>query len=66
VRKQIDDDLKRGFNFQSIVNKYAQNPVAGVQSGESEFALEGPCPKRLKDNSSSACAVSSKTPSRSR
>jgi foldase protein PrsA len=34
VRKQIDDDLKRGFNFQSIVNKYAQNPVAGVQSGE--------------------------------
>ena len=45
VRKQIDDDLKRGFNFQSIVNKYAQNPVAGVQSGETEFALEGPLPQ---------------------
>jgi hypothetical protein len=45
VRKQIDDDLKRGFNFQSIVNKYAQNPVAGVQSGESEFALEGQVPQ---------------------
>lgn len=44
VRQQIDDDLKRGFNFQSIVNKYSQNPVAGVQSGESEFALEGPIP----------------------
>ncbi|MCS7208132.1 MAG: SurA N-terminal domain-containing protein [Fimbriimonadales bacterium] len=44
VRKQIDDDLKRGFNFQSIVNKYSQNPVAGVQSGESEFALEGDVP----------------------
>jgi parvulin-like peptidyl-prolyl isomerase len=44
VRKQIDDDLKRGFNFQSIVNKYAQNPVAGVQSGDSEFALEGQVP----------------------
>jgi len=44
VRKQIDDDLKRGFNFQSIVNKYSQNPVAGVQSGESEFALEGQVP----------------------
>lgn len=45
VRKQIDDDLKRGFNFQSIVSKYAQNPVAGVQSGESEFALEGQVPQ---------------------
>jgi hypothetical protein len=45
VRKQIDDDLKRGFNFQSIVNKYAQNPVAGVQSGETEFALEGALPQ---------------------
>ncbi|MCX7992624.1 MAG: peptidyl-prolyl cis-trans isomerase [Fimbriimonadales bacterium] len=44
VRKQIDDDLKRGFNFQSIVNKYSQNPVAGVQSGETEFALEGQVP----------------------
>ncbi|MFQ3610605.1 MAG: peptidyl-prolyl cis-trans isomerase [Fimbriimonadales bacterium] len=41
VRKQIDDDLKRGFNFQSVVQKYAQNPVAGVQSGEAEFPLEG-------------------------
>jgi hypothetical protein len=45
VRKQIDDDLKRGFNFQSIVNKYAQNPVAGVRSGETEFALEGALPQ---------------------
>ncbi len=42
VRKQIDDDLERGFNFQSVVQKYAQNPVAGVQSGEIEFPLEGP------------------------
>ncbi len=42
VRKQIDEDLKRGFNFQSVVNKYAQNPVAGVQSGEIEFQMEGP------------------------
>jgi len=44
VLKQIDDDLKRGFNFQSIVNKYAQNPVAGVQSGEAELPLEGETP----------------------
>ncbi|MFN7017598.1 MAG: peptidyl-prolyl cis-trans isomerase [Fimbriimonadales bacterium] len=44
VRRQIDEDLKRGFNFQSIVNKYSQNPIAGVQSGENEFALEGPLP----------------------
>jgi len=44
VRQQIDNDLKRGFNFQSIVNKYSQNPVAGVQSGENEFALEGQLP----------------------
>lgn len=49
VRKQIDDDLKRGFNFQSIVNKYSQNPVAGVQSGETEFALEGDIPMNAPD-----------------
>lgn len=41
IRKQIDDDLKRGFNFQSIVTKYSQNPVAGVESGEAEYPLEG-------------------------
>lgn len=46
VRKQIDDDLKRGFNFQSIVAKYSQNPVAGIQSGEVEYALEGPVDSR--------------------
>ncbi len=44
VRQQIDNDLKRGFNFQSIVNKYSQNPVANVQSGENEFPLEGQLP----------------------
>lgn len=44
VRKQIDDDLKRGFNFQSVVNKYAQNPVANVQANQGEIALEGPLP----------------------
>lgn len=49
VRKQIDDDLKRGFNFQSIVSKYSQNPVAGVQSGETEFALEGDIPMNAPD-----------------
>lgn len=46
VRKQIDDDLKRGFNFQSIVTKYTQNPVEGVQAGEIEYALEGPVNER--------------------
>lgn len=49
VRKQIDEDLKRGFNFQSIVSKYSQNPVAGVQSGETEFALEGDIPMNAPD-----------------
>ncbi len=42
IRKQIDDDLKRGFSFQSIVQKYAQNPAANTQAGEGEIAIEGP------------------------
>lgn len=42
VRQQIDEDLKRGFNFRSIVQKYSQNPAAGVQSGETEITMEGP------------------------
>ncbi|GBC93257.1 Foldase protein PrsA [bacterium HR15] len=42
IRKQIDDDLKRGFSFQSIVQKYSQNPAAGIQAGETTIAIEGP------------------------
>lgn len=49
VRKQIDDDLKRGFNFQSIVNKYAQNPVSGVETNEGEIAIEGDLPQNPQE-----------------
>ncbi|MCS7300141.1 MAG: peptidyl-prolyl cis-trans isomerase [Fimbriimonadales bacterium] len=49
VRKQIDDDLKRGFNFQSLVSKYAQNPVAGVQANEGEIQLEGDLPQNPQE-----------------
>ncbi|GIV10086.1 MAG: putative peptidyl-prolyl cis-trans isomerase YacD [Fimbriimonadales bacterium] len=49
VRKQIDDDLKRGFNFQSVVNKYAQNPVAGVQANQGEIPLEGALPQNPQE-----------------
>ncbi|MDM7460390.1 MAG: peptidyl-prolyl cis-trans isomerase [bacterium] len=49
VRKQIDDDLQRGFNFQSVVNKYAQNPVAGVQANQGEIALEGALPENPQE-----------------
>ncbi len=44
VRRQIDEDLKRGFNFESVVNKYAQNPVQGVQANQGEIPLEGALP----------------------
>jgi hypothetical protein len=41
IRQQIDDDLKRGFSFQSIVQKYSQNPAAGIQANEGDVPLEG-------------------------
>ncbi len=41
IRKQIDDDLKRGFSFQSIVQKYSQNPAINTQAGETEIPIEG-------------------------
>ncbi len=42
ILQQIDEDLKRGFNFRTIAQKYEQNPAAGVQTGETEIQLEGP------------------------
>jgi foldase protein PrsA len=48
IRQQIDDDLKRGFSFQSIVQKYSQNPAAGIQAGETDIALEGPINARTQ------------------
>jgi len=48
IRQQIDDDLKRGFSFQSIVQKYSQNPAAGIRAGETDFAIEGPINARTQ------------------
>jgi len=49
IRQQIDDDLKRGFSFQSIVQKYSQNPAAGIQAGETDIAIEGPINARTPE-----------------
>jgi hypothetical protein len=48
IRQQIDDDLKRGFSFQSIVQKYSQNPAAGIQAGETDIPIEGPINARTQ------------------
>ncbi len=49
IRQQIDDDLKRGFSFQSIVQKYAQNPAAGIQAGETDIPVEGNIQARTQE-----------------
>jgi parvulin-like peptidyl-prolyl isomerase len=49
IRQQIDDDLKRGFSFQSIVQKYSQNPAAGIQANEGDVPLEGPINARNQE-----------------
>lgn len=42
TRNKIDEDLRKGLNFRSVAQKYAQNPVAGVQASETELQIEPP------------------------
>ncbi|MEN3002723.1 MAG: peptidyl-prolyl cis-trans isomerase [Armatimonadota bacterium] len=54
IRRQIDDDLKRGFSFHSIVQKYSQNPAAGIQAGETDIPIEGPINARTQQEAEQA------------
>lgn len=42
IRQQIDEDLQRLFAFSTLVEKYRQNPVSGVQGGNTVINMEVP------------------------